>query len=833
MNVPSFLAIFPVTLLLLQWTLLLSLGWAAHWLLRRRHSRSRVILWRSVLVFLLLIPLMRILPIPWIEAPVAVAPLSVAVPAGPLATAPAEFSSSAKLSAATSSKETTGSEAFAIRPPGPKAAFKLVSWQTVLLLVWVAGFAFFAFRLARLHFQLSRLRDAAIPGGIHLQRKLSETRLKMAVKRPVEIRLSREVRSPFVCGIRKPVIMLPESLATGLSGMEADTLLGHEIAHVRHRDVFWCVAWRWMSALFWFHPLVWRIPAAHNLVCELEADRLASDQTETPASYLQILAQLALRVTTVPPVETRLTANGASQIVRRLNHLRKQGTKAWKRKHTFAAFGLVAIILLLAAGWEFGTRGAVKDMTFRELVVSVEDEGGKPIADAAIKTTALRVFSEGANQASLYGWVPERHGPPSTARTDSAGKATILYPVETVPEERLRTRIVIVSVDHPNFVFDSAELPVKGPDTPIQLTQGTRLEVSGFFGDERQPVLEIVPTLSNGGSRPENWTKNEGGVMVSNRIAPGTHLLRLSGRLASGEIVFSDPVQFEANAHRTQSLSLEMKPGIRLEGRLDDEVARPVTNGRVLIHVRSKEFEPLENQAVPMQSHGYFRGWSSFRPIAEDGSFVFESVPPGEVDVAVHGDGFVSRDGGQMMTTFYGRRVPRRDIRVPQVFDLAAPITNIEIATEPTATLQITARTKRGMPIEGATISAAPNLVRIGGIFGWAEHLTSEEPWRDLPPLPDYPYSAVTDENGIAVLRNLPAHHGSLWIEHPHFEAPAQGDYRYVRFETSPGESGALEVTLQPKGREFTGTISETKKWSAKAREIADFISGTIDHLFP
>jgi hypothetical protein len=38
-----------------------------------------------------------------------------------------------------------------------------------------------------------------------------------------------------------------------------------------------------------------------------------------------------------------------------------------------------------------------------------------------------------------------------------------------------------------------------------------------------------------------------------------------------------------------------MKPGIRLEGRLDDNAPRPVTNGRVLISVRSKEFPAWTN----------------------------------------------------------------------------------------------------------------------------------------------------------------------------------------------------------------------------------------------
>src|SRR5206468_2115176 len=93
---------------------------------------------------------------------------------------------------------------------------------------------------------------------------------------------------------------------------------------------------------------------------------------------------------------------------------------------------------------------------------------------------------------------------------------------------------------------------------------------------------------------------------------------------------------------------------------------------------------------------------------------------------------------------------------VPQAFPLVAPTTRIEVATEPTATLVFTAKTKDQKPVEDAWVSVNPNVIRIGGIFGNMRR-SSETPFNALSPLPNVPYSAKTDKDGVAVIRNVPA----------------------------------------------------------------------------
>lgn len=814
MNLPHLFTGSPILTILFKWTALLALGWTAHWLLRNSHSRWRLILWRSILCFALVLPLLQFFQVPVFKIPIHDIQAATTAPTDLLPRHSTGNTIQPNQPALHSSEKPTETSTIqrSLNPPQSQTFPEPGSWKFFLMMIWAIGSVFAAFRLVRLQVQLSRLRKEASLASPSLQMLVREIQTRLGVQRKIGVRVSDSVTSPFVCGLLKPMIMLPGKLAQTLSSGEVSALLRHEIAHFRRHDLVWCVGWRWMNVICWFHPLVWKVPAAHNLACEQEADRVASGQLEVHAFYAQLLARLALRVLSLPTVETRLTLNGTSQIVRRLHHLKQEGIGTWKWRHSAAGFGLAGVLLLMTAGWEFSKSNAADSkqlvaIRFKEVLVVVQDEDGKPIEGATIQPDGLRV---NVNRASHYSWIPKLHGDPSKVTTDRGGKAYVKYPVGAFPEEKLLTGEISFSVVHPDFSrARPTEYSVDGTAKPIQLTRGVYLEVSGYFGSDRQPVIELIPNVSDG-PRPEDWQKKGNGIFAFHQLPAGGHLLQLMGRLPSGEIVHSEGFAFTAKRGKPCNFTLEMKPGIRLEGRIDDKVPRPVKNGRVLISVRPKEYPAWvvpEDMDDVWKKYGSLRFWSSYRPIAEDGTFVFESIPPDEVDVIVHGDGFISQNGGQPKNRINSQLVTGLVRGVPQPFPLVTPVTKIEVVTEPTATLEVTTKTKWGKPVVGATAYLYPNILRMGGIFGRIRY-SSEEPFRTLSPLPELAYSGKTDKNGTVAIRNLPAFDRHLNIKHPQFEVPVGGliGDRITRIKLSSGITNKLELTLQPKGKDFIGT---------------------------
>jgi beta-lactamase regulating signal transducer with metallopeptidase domain len=802
----------PELLLLLKWTGLLAAGWLAHGFLRHRHPRWRIALWRSVWVGGVVLGLTYFAPIPGIRIP-----LAVHQNFGRLELDRFDRSASGGVPEVGGSTSADSSRRLSGVAAGPwvqeREALrraKQISWRGVLVGVWGVGFLAGAVRLLRFQRQLTRLRRGSEAASAPMLEMAGEILWTWGGWRGPEIRVSDAIGAPFLFGIWRPVILLPRSFEKDLSESEKRALLSHELAHARSHDLFWSVGWRWMSTLAWFHPLVWGIPGAHQLACELEADRISAEKFESRGAYSQSLAALTLRILALRQTENRLAMGASSRVAQRLKILRQAQPPEWTRGHGVLVSVLAAAVVLVTGGCQLGAESKPSSQAgVGFALVEVVDETGQPIESATVVPFGLRVED---NEASAYAWA-EEHEKLGRATTDPQGKAWVRYPLLAFPEEKQRTSQLILSVHHPLFCrAESQSHPVHGVAEPIRMMRGATIIVSGFSGTERKPVLELVPWLSDESIQPKDWEKNGDGAYVFRRLSSGERLVQLMGRLPSGEIVHSECHALTAEAGKETVLALELKPGIRLEGRLDTRVPRPVKGGRVLVSVRPKEYPATvvpEDIGKLYERFGVIRPWRTYRTIAEDGTFEFDSLPPGgEVDIVCHGIGFVSANGGTPMN-----RMPDGTLKsgvvigVPQAFPIEAPTTRVEVVTEPTCTLEMTVTRRDGAPVSGARIVVSPNMMRLpGGIFGEMEH-SSEEPLRRLDPLPELPYSASTDRDGRVVMPDLPSCTRGLGVEHADWVLPldpSQHD-RWVRFSLQPGEKELLRLTLVPKGTDFLG----------------------------
>jgi len=88
------------------------------------------------------------------------------------------------------------------------------------------------------------------------------------------VRVSSSIRTPMTWGVIRPVILLPTYVASW-SAEERDVVIRHERAHIERRDWMWQAFAQVMTAIFWFHPLMWL--AARQL--RNEAEHAADDVT--------------------------------------------------------------------------------------------------------------------------------------------------------------------------------------------------------------------------------------------------------------------------------------------------------------------------------------------------------------------------------------------------------------------------------------------------------------------------------------------------------------------------------------------------------------------------
>ena len=451
-------------------------------------------------------------------------------------------------------------------------------------------------------------------------------------------------------------------------------------------------------------------------------------------------------------------------------------------------------------------------------LLRIVDAAGNPIAGAIVTPDGLRAKKDGSH----YGW-GERDGIKALPVTsDAHGIAAVRYPFHVV--ERLETSEISFAVEHPEYCPDRpfavvdptppgnarfkekvkywwtrivAKQLIARPD-PVVLKRGAVVEVSA----DSSGVADVYPQLTPGlGPRAKFWQNDGKGLFVSKRVASGTNRLRMIGFPTSGRVHFSDHVEFVASTTQASQFRLPLKPGLRLAGRLDHSVPRPVTNGRVLTRT-----------STPKIGDGALI-WSAWRPINPDGAFVFEALSAGDVELIVLCDGFVSKN--DPANTSAGSR------RTPQIFTLVDQDRDVVVPMEQTGTCEILISDDMGRPLENAKVSFWPNVLWGGrGSTVFATYpLNSEDSFRQKTP-PDWEkaakmddglFTARSDKEGRAVVTNLPAYgkQQSFAVEHAQFEMPIDrssgrgAGHRYSIIHTGAGETNRTSVQLQKRGKEF------------------------------
>jgi len=442
-------------------------------------------------------------------------------------------------------------------------------------------------------------------------------------------------------------------------------------------------------------------------------------------------------------------------------------------------------------------------------IVTVVDESGEPIEGATIEVDGLRpVIRPGALHAK---WSVDR-GPAPVSQTNSDGKALVRYP-KFLTEDML-TGAISFSVTHPNYVaYRTTNYPVDGPNNPIRLQQGAIFRVRGFVEENgsKRIVENIFPMAraikgQNAYGSSGGWALQKDGWLETTKLPPGGVLIMLACIPKQGQDLFSltNSVWLQRQGEIAQEL--ELTPGTRVEGKLDDSVPRPIKNATVIAYC----FPIQPGVTDPFRKSMRSFAWRDWTDISEDGTFVFESIPKGRVEMIALCDGHRSKSP-----------VKRRP-GWPQTFNLAENTVKVELEMEQTATAEIHITNSDGEPIQDAEVYFYPNVRWndwMSTIFGKKPSRTRDIITRKEEPEYTYKavklYTSISDKNGIAVVKNLPSGKNNYSIKHEKYTIPARINVRIrsESIELESGERAVANVVLIEKGTDtLSGGVNQEVK---------------------
>ena len=261
--------------ILVKATLAMAIGLGATSLAARGRASVRHLLLASTFGVLLVLPV----SLTFVPAAVIQIPVERGIEAPPSQVGAPEPSGQ------TSSLEPLGGTA-----PVARATSLRLRWSVLILSGWVVGSTLLLLSLGLSLWRLDRIRRRAFPWSDRspLVRSVAE---ELGLRRPVELLLHEELEAPLTCGTRHPVVILPAN-AAHWSDADVRRALVHELEHVRRDDWALQLVARVACALYWFHPLVWKL---WRQFC-LEAERACDDAvlaSAEQADYADQLVELA------------------------------------------------------------------------------------------------------------------------------------------------------------------------------------------------------------------------------------------------------------------------------------------------------------------------------------------------------------------------------------------------------------------------------------------------------------------------------------------------------------------------------------------------------------
>lgn len=255
----------------------------------------------------------------------------------------------------------------------------------LLFLVWLAGFiavlgiAFFKQR----SFIVSVKRLAA-PVSADILEKADRLMVEMCVASDVKLITVKEIASPMVVGVFKPLLILPDR---SFSDEELYLILKHELVHLKRRDLIIKAFTLFCGAVHWFNPFIRFFIRLCEQECELYCDEsvMKNESAELKKLYCQSILNT---VSAESKINGRLTPALSSNF-----YFNKHGLKhrikmiiSFDKKYKLGIICALAAIMIYITG----------------TVVAFSPDLRTDMNEESVETTTLITFTEVSEGGVFY-----------------------------------------------------------------------------------------------------------------------------------------------------------------------------------------------------------------------------------------------------------------------------------------------------------------------------------------------------------------------------------------------------------------------------------------------
>lgn len=188
--------------------------------------------------------------------------------------------------------------------------------------IWLLGVLVFSGIFVFSYYKLKyNIKKHEVATDKNIMEIVNKSKTKLGFQGEIKVISTNSIKTPFVLGVSKPKLVLPENLTEYLSNEEIEYIILHELSHIKQKDV----AIIWVSTilqiLHWFNPVIWYAFSKMRRDCEFACDEYvmyylnSQERKQYGHTILNVLNGIANQKTL--PGTTGI-ANNKSDLVRRV-----------------------------------------------------------------------------------------------------------------------------------------------------------------------------------------------------------------------------------------------------------------------------------------------------------------------------------------------------------------------------------------------------------------------------------------------------------------------------------------------------------------------------------
>ena len=213
----------------------------------------------------------------------------------------------------------------------------------MIFLVWLLFFMLKSMNMAGGLLYIQRIRNYKVHAvSEELKHKIDLFAARIGIRQIVSLVQSELVKVPVAVGWLKPVILLPMGIVLQLSTEQLESILWHELAHIRRRDYLVNILQGLVETVFFFNPgLLW-LSSLIRTEREACCDDMVLSRMNRKANYLEAL--LAFGYEDVSRTNLAMSIGSGNQLRDRLKRMVNQENKMLNvAEKAVLAIGLVLL----------------------------------------------------------------------------------------------------------------------------------------------------------------------------------------------------------------------------------------------------------------------------------------------------------------------------------------------------------------------------------------------------------------------------------------------------------------------------------------------------------